>query len=137
MGGLAGTWWRRLAVVAGTSWLQDGGGGGGLRLRALLLDLDLLDRHVRVHRCCFLDGLGERAVVVDGVSVGLDGDLLLHAGFHHAVALRLVGDSLDGACLGADGLRGHHLALRVDLLRLRRVGGVAARLTETEIDIVV
>lgn len=56
MGGLAGAWWRRLAVVAGTSWLQDGGGGGGLRLRALLLDLDLLDRHIRVHCCCFLLG---------------------------------------------------------------------------------
>lgn len=38
----------------------------------------------------YLYGLGERAVVVDGVAVGLDGDLLLHARLHHAVALRLV-----------------------------------------------
>lgn len=37
-----------------------------------------------------LYGLSERAVVVDGVSVGLDGDLLLDARLHHSVAFRFV-----------------------------------------------
>ncbi|CAH2261150.1 jg17186 [Pararge aegeria aegeria] len=45
----------------------------------------------------YLDGLSERAVVVDGVAVGLDGDLLLYARLHHAVALRLVLQPYDDA----------------------------------------
>lgn len=38
----------------------------------------------------YLYGLSERSVVVDGVSVRLDGDLLFDASFYHAVSLRLV-----------------------------------------------
>lgn len=56
----------------------------------LLLDLDLLDGHVRVHGRGLLDGLGQRPIVIDRVSVGLDRDLLLHPGFHHPIALGLV-----------------------------------------------
>lgn len=38
----------------------------------------------------YLDGLCQRAVVVDRIAVRLDGDLLFHASLHYAVTLRLI-----------------------------------------------
>ena len=37
-----------------------------------------------------LNGLGQSFVVIDGIAVRLDGDLLLNPRFHHAVAFRFV-----------------------------------------------
>lgn len=61
-----------------------------LLVGALLLDLNLLDGHIRIHSRRLLDGFRQGFVVVDGVPVALYRDLLLHSRLQHAVLLRLV-----------------------------------------------
>lgn len=80
----------------------------------MLLDLNLLDRHVRIHGSRFLhsakeqqrlkfayflgqtqsreylNGFSEGPVVIDGVSVTLNGNLLLDSSLHQSIVLLFV-----------------------------------------------
>lgn len=59
-------------------------------LRRLLLDFNLLNSHVRVHGSCLLDCLCQSLVVINRVTVRLDGNLLLHPCFNNSILFRLV-----------------------------------------------
>lgn len=56
----------------------------------LLLNLNFLHRHVRVHSCGLLYGLCQGPVMINWVTVGLDGNLLFHSGFYDAISFSFI-----------------------------------------------
>ena len=80
------------------------------------MNLDLLNRHVRVHGGRLLNCLSESFVVIDRLAVTLDRHLLFDPGLAFAVSLGRVRRRLDCARLRRYCLRGHDLALKKEVV---------------------
>ena len=59
-------------------------------MRGLLLNLNFLNSHVRIHGSGFLNSLGQCMVMVNRIPIGLNGYLLLHTGFNDTILLRFI-----------------------------------------------
>ena len=56
----------------------------------LLLDLNLFNSHIGIHHRSLLNGICKSLVVINGVSVRLDGDLLFDPRFNHSILFHFV-----------------------------------------------